>query len=122
MLWSGNTISAREMADTLARLDSYKSVYINCIAKNFETLEPGIAFRVLRQYLERRYGEQEAAKRIFATGTPGSTLHQLCKDHGYTFLTFPERVGGRFSVLSDVASSPWRWPASILPPSPTECG
>ncbi len=106
MLWSGNTISAREMADTLARLDSYKSVYIDCIAKNFETLEPGIAFRVLRQYLERRYGEQEAAKRIFATGTPGSTLHQLCKDHGYTFLTFPERVGGRFSVLSDVGLFP----------------
>lgn len=106
MLWSGNTISAREMADTLEQLDSYQSVYIDCIAKNFETLEPGIAFRVLRQYLEKRYGEKEAAKRIFATGTPGSTLHQLCKDHGYTFLTFPERVGGRFSVVSDVGLFP----------------
>ena len=106
MLWAGNTISAREMADTLEQLDRYQSVYIDCIAKNFETLEPGIAFRVLRQYLEKRYGEAEAAKRIFATGTPGSTLHQLCKDHGYTFLTFPERVGGRFSVLSDVGLFP----------------
>ncbi len=106
MLWAGNTISACEMARTLEELDGYKSVYIDCIAKNFETLEPGIAFRVLRQYLEKRYGEAEAAKRIFATGTPGSTLHQLCKDHGYTFLTFPERVGGRFSVLSDVGLFP----------------
>ena len=106
MLWAGNTISAREMADTLETLDGYRSVYIDCIAKNFETLEPGIAFRVLRQYLEKRYGEAEAAKRIFATGTPGSTLHQLCKDHGYTFLTFPERVGGRFSVISDVGLFP----------------
>lgn len=106
MLWAGNTISAREMADTLEQLDGYQSVYIDCIAKNFETLEPGIAFRVLRQYLERRYGAEEAAKRIFATGTPGSTLHQLCKDHGYTFLTFPERVGGRYSVISDVGLFP----------------
>ena len=106
ILWAGNTISACEMARTLEELDEYKSVYIDCIAKNFETLEPGIAFRVLRQYLEKRYGEAEAAKRIFATGTPGSTLHQLCKDHGYTFLTFPERVGGRFSVLSDVGLFP----------------
>lgn len=106
MLWAGNTISAREMADTLEQLDRYQSVYIDCIAKNFETLEPGIAFRVLRQYLERRYGEQEASRRIFATGTPGSTLHQLCQDHGYTFLTFPERVGGRFSVISDVGLFP----------------
>ena len=69
MLWAGNTISAREMADTLKQLDRYQSVYIDCIAKNFETLEPGIAFRVLRQYLEKRYGEAEAARRIFATGT-----------------------------------------------------
>lgn len=106
ILWAGNTISAAEMARTLEELDGCRSVYIDCIAKNFETLEPGIAFRVLRQYLEKRYGEQEAAKRIFATGTPGSTLHQLCKDHGYTFLTFPERVGGRFSVLSDVGLFP----------------
>lgn len=106
ILWAGNTISAAEMARTLQELDGYKSVYIDCIAKNFETLEPGIGFRVLRQYLERRYGEQDAAKRIFATGTPGSTLEALCRDNGYTFLTFPERVGGRFSVISDVGLFP----------------
>ena len=70
ILWAGNTISACEMARTLRELDGYQSIYIDCIAKNFETLEPGIAFRVLRQYLERRYGAEGAAKRIFATGTP----------------------------------------------------
>ena len=106
ILWAGNTISACEMARTLEELDGYRSVYIDCIAKNFETLEPGIAFRVLRQYLEKRYGAADAAGRIFATGTTGSSLHQLCKDNGYTFLTFPERVGGRFSVVSDVGLFP----------------
>ncbi|MCD8323069.1 MAG: glucose-6-phosphate isomerase [Oscillospiraceae bacterium] len=106
ILWAGNTISACETARLLEELDGYKSVYIDCIAKNFETLEPGIAFRVLRQYLERRYGAENAAGRIFATGTPDSTLHQLCRDNGYTFLTFPERVGGRFSVISDVGLFP----------------
>ena len=49
ILWAGNTISACEMARTLRELDGYQSIYIDCIAKNFETLEPGIAFRVLRQ-------------------------------------------------------------------------
>lgn len=106
ILWAGNTISACEMARTLEELDGYNSVYIDCIAKNFETLEPGIAFRVLRQYLEKRYGQEDAAKRIFATGTPGSTLEALCRDNGYTFLTFPERVGGRYSVISDVGLFP----------------
>ncbi|MCD7749597.1 MAG: glucose-6-phosphate isomerase, partial [Oscillospiraceae bacterium] len=56
--------------------------------------------------LERRYGAENAAGRIFATGTPDSTLHQLCRNNGYTFLTFPERVGGRFSVISDVGLFP----------------
>ena len=106
MFWAGNTISACEMARVLEELDGKKSVYINCIAKNFETLEPGITFRVLRQYLEKRYGAEEAANRIFATGTPGSTLDQLCEANGYTFLQFPPRVGGRFSVLSDVGLFP----------------
>ena len=106
ILWAGNTISACETARLLKELDGYQSVYIDCIAKNFETLEPGISFRVLRRYLEQRYGQAEAAKRIFATGTPGSTLHQLCIDNGYTFLTFPERIGGRYSVGSDVGLFP----------------
>ena len=106
ILWAGNTISACETARLLKELDGYRSVYIDCIAKNFETLEPGISFRVLRRYLEQRYGQAEAAKRIFATGTPGSTLHQLCIDNGYTFLTFPECIGGRYSVGSDVGLFP----------------
>ena len=106
ILWAGNTISVCEMARTLEELDGYQSIYIDCIAKNFETLEPGIAFRMLRHYLEKRYGEAEAARRIFATGTPDSTLHQLCRDHGYTFLEFPGPIGGRYSIGSDVGLFP----------------
>lgn len=106
MLWAGNTLSAFEVQRLISRLEEKQSIYINCIAKNFQTLEPGAAFRVLRQYLERRYGETEAAKRIFATGTPKSPLEALCKQQGYTFLTFPETIGGRFSVMSDVGLFP----------------
>lgn len=102
IIWAGNTLSAYELQRTLKELDGYKSVYINCIAKNFETLEPGLTFRVLRQYLEARYGREDTPRRVFATGTPGSSLHQLCQEHGYTFLTFPEKVGGRYCVGSDV--------------------
>ena len=61
---------------------------------------------MLRHYLEKRYGEADAARRIFATGTPDSTLHQLCRDHGYTFLEFPGPIGGRYSIGSDVGLFP----------------
>ena len=102
--YAGNTLSPYEIKRMLKELEG-KSVYINVIAKNFETLEPGSSFRVLRKFLKEQYGE-EAPKRIIATGTPGSHLEELCREQGYTFLTFPEPVGGRYSALSDVGLFP----------------
>ena len=78
---------------------------MDCIAKNFETLEPGASFRVLRKFLYKKYGE-EAGKRIIATGSKGSSLERICEQHGYTFLEFPENVGGRFSAITSVGLLP----------------
>lgn len=102
--YAGNSISANSINKLLKQLEG-KSVYINLIAKNFETLEPGIGFRVLRVFLKGQYGER-ANQHIIVTGTPGSHLHQLCEKHGYTFLTFPQRIGGRYSAISDVGLFP----------------
>ncbi|MDQ7092824.1 glucose-6-phosphate isomerase [Desulfosporosinus sp. PR] len=104
ILYAGNNLSADYLNKLLQALAG-KSVYINAIAKNFETLEPGLSFRVLRQYLEQRYGGGAAA-RIAVTGTKGSSLQQLALDHGYTFFTFPENIGGRYSALCDVGLFP----------------
>jgi len=104
ILYAGNNLSADYMDKLLKSLDG-KSVYINAIAKNFETLEPGLSFRLLRQYLEKRYGS-EAAGRIAVTGTKGSSLYQLALDNGYAFFTFPENIGGRYSALCDVGLFP----------------
>lgn len=101
VLYAGNTLSAHEINDTLRRLEG-RAVYLDCVAKNFETLEPGAAFRVLRGYLERRYGKTEAARRILCTGTPGSRLEELCARQGYAFLPFPPNIGGRYTALSYV--------------------
>ncbi|MDQ0222599.1 glucose-6-phosphate isomerase [Streptococcus moroccensis] len=105
IIYSGNTLSPHQFNKVLAQLEG-KSVYMNCIAKNFETLEPGSSFRVLRQYIINQYGEEEAAKRIIATGSRNSSLEQLCKDNGYTFLEFPEDVGGRFTSMTSVGLLP----------------
>lgn len=102
--YAGNNISPAYLNKLIKGLEG-KSVYINVIAKNFETLEPGIGFRVLRQYLEKRYGEA-AKDRIAVTGTKGSSLYQLAQEKGYLFLEFPENIGGRYSVLSNVGLYP----------------
>lgn len=104
ILYAGNNVSPDSMKQVLEQLEG-KSVYLNVIAKNFETLEPGAAFRILRQYMKQRYGAQ-ASERIFATGTRGSWLDELCGIHGYTFLDFPDNIGGRYSSVCDVGLFP----------------
>ncbi|CAA7600753.1 Glucose-6-phosphate isomerase [Acididesulfobacillus acetoxydans] len=106
ILYAGNNLSPKYLGKIMSRL-AEKSVYVNVIAKNFATLEPGIAFRVLRHYMEQRYGLEEAARRTIATGTlNSSSLEQLGKMKGYTLLPFPLNVGGRYSVLSAVGLLP----------------
>lgn len=104
ILYAGNNVSSQYMKQLLKQLEG-KSVYVNVIAKNFETLEPGIGFRILRQYLKERYGTGYE-RRVFATGTRGSRLHELCRIYGYTFLDFPENIGGRYSGLCNVGLFP----------------
>lgn len=82
-----------------------KSVFVNIIAKNFETLEPGTAFRVIRKRMYEKYGA-DAGRRILATGTRNSRLHQLSITYGWDFFDFPEAVGGRYSAMTAVGLLP----------------
>ncbi len=104
IIYAGNTLSPNALNRMLKQLDG-KSVYIDCIAKNFETLEPGASFRILRNYLHKRYGNR-AAERVIATGTAGSSLETLCRENGYTFLEFPHDIGGRYTAISNVGLLP----------------
>lgn len=101
ILYLGNNLSAHYIKKILAQIEG-KSLYINVIAKNFETLEPGLGFRILRDYMESVYTKEECAKRIIVTGTEGAMLEEMSKEEGYLFLPFPKDVGGRYSVLSSV--------------------
>lgn len=104
IVYAGNTLSPHALNKMLKKLAG-KSIYVNCIAKNFETLEPGASFRILRKYLQERYGSK-APERIIATGTAGSSLERLCEAEGYTFLEFPDNIGGRYTAISNVGLLP----------------
>jgi len=105
VLYAGNTLSAHYLSKLLDEIQD-QSVYINVIAKNFETLEPGSHFRVLRKVLESRYSKEEMARRIILTGTHGSRLEEIAKENGYLFLPFPKDIGGRYSAFSPVGIFP----------------
>lgn len=105
--YAGNNLSAKSLQVTLDALrQSKKDVYINVIAKNFATLEPGSHFRIFRDFLATKYSEAEIAEHIIVTGTKGSELEALAAKQGAEFLTFPERIGGRFSAFCSVGLLP----------------
>ena len=105
IVYAGNTLSANAMNRMLKRLEG-KRFAVDCIAKNFETLEPGASFRVLRRELAARCSPAEAAARILCTGTEGSPLEELCQKEGYTFLPFPTNIGGRYTAMTYVGLLP----------------
>lgn len=99
----GNNLSARYLKNALSNLEN-KRVYANVIAKDFRTLEPGITFRLLREFFESR-GEKPNEK-IILTGTIGSRLEQIATKYQYKFLEFPQRIGGRYTAISSVGLFP----------------
>lgn len=84
-----------------------KDVSVNVISKSGTTTEPAIAFRVFRNYLENKYGKEEAGKRIYCTTDKArGTLKALADEEGYEEFVVPDDVGGRFSVLTAVGLLP----------------
>ena len=104
--FAGNNISGAYLADML-KICEGKRVSVNIISKSGTTTEPAIAFRGFRKLLEERYGEEEAAKRIYCTTDKArGTLKQLADEKGYECFVVPDDVGGRFSVLTAVGLLP----------------
>ena len=104
--FAGNSISGSAVQDLL-KICEGKRVSVNVISKSGTTTEPAIAFRVFREYLENRYGHEEAVKRIYCTTDKArGTLKQLADEEGYESFVVPDDVGGRFSVLTAVGLLP----------------
>ncbi len=102
---AGDSLSASALREVLATARR-ESVVLDVVAKDFNTLEPGIAFRLLREAMIERHGEA-CGERILVTGSRGAgQLLELARAQGYRSLEFPASIGGRFSVLSAVGLFP----------------
>jgi len=104
--FAGNNISSTYMAELLELIEG-KDVSVNVISKSGTTTEPAIAFRILKDYMEKKYGKEEAKKRIYATTDKArGALKTLADSEGYETFVIPDDVGGRFSVLTAVGLLP----------------
>lgn len=102
----GNSISStyiKHLIDVIGDRD----FSINMISKSGTTTEPAIAFRVFKEIMEKKYGKEESAKRIYATTDKAKgSLKNLATEEGYETFVVPDDVGGRFSVLTAVGLLP----------------
>ena len=102
----GNSISPNYINELIDCIGD-KDISINVISKSGTTTEPAIAFRIFREFLETKYGADEAAKRIYVTtDKKKGALKQLADEEEYETFVIPDNVGGRFSVLTPVGLLP----------------
>ena len=102
----GNSMSGAYIEE-LIDLIGDKDFSVNVISKSGTTTEAAVAFRVFRELIEKKYGKEGAAKRIYSTTDKArGALKTLSDEEGYECFVIPDDVGGRFSVLTAVGLLP----------------
>lgn len=106
IIFMGNTFSSTYIAQVMDYIKD-KEVCVNVISKSGTTTETSVAFRLLKQFMEAKYGVQESAKRIVATTDRArGTLKALADAKGYETFVIPDDIGGRYSVITPVGLLP----------------
>ena len=106
IVFAGNNLS-EEYISELMDLVQERNVACVVISKSGTTTEPAVAFRIIKQYIETKYGKAEAANRIVAvTDAKRGALKSLSTQEGYRTFVIEDNVGGRFSVLTPVGILP----------------
>lgn len=106
ILYAGNSISSTYLADLVEYVQD-KEFSVNVISKSGTTTEPAIAFRVFKELLVKKYGQEEANKRIYATTDKAKGAVKVEADaNGWETFVVPDNIGGRFSVLTAVGLLP----------------
>ncbi len=104
--FAGHNMSSSYLKGLLDVIEG-KDISVNVISKSGTTTEPAIAFRVFKEYMEEKYGREEASKRIYATTDKNKgALKSLAESQGYESFVIPDDVGGRYSVLTPVGLFP----------------
>ncbi|MBS5787292.1 MAG: glucose-6-phosphate isomerase [Clostridioides difficile] len=102
----GNNLSSTYINDLFDVIEG-KDISINVISKSGTTTEPALAFRIFREYIEKKYGKEEAKRRIYVTtDKEKGALRRMAENESYETFVIPDNVGGRYSVLTAVGLLP----------------
>lgn len=105
ILYAGQNLSEDYLADLFDVLDRYDYA-INVISKSGTTTEPAVAFRILKNHIEKKYGNRARERIIVTTDSSKGALRKMANDLGYKSYIVPDDIGGRYSVLTPVGLLP----------------
>ena len=104
VVFAGNNLSEEYLAEMMD-LVSERNVATVVISKSGTTTEPAVAFRIVKEHIEKTY--PDASERIVAiTDAKKGALKTLATQEGYKTFVVPDNVGGRYSVLTPVGLLP----------------
>lgn len=106
IIFAGQNLSSAYLSELIAYIAD-KDYAINVISKSGTTTEPAIAFRLLKQACEKKYGGKSVERIFVTTDQKRGALYQLATQTGYQKFIIPDDVGGRFSVLTAVGLLPF---------------
>lgn len=105
ILYVGNNLSSNYIMELLEAIRG-REVSLNVISKSGKTIETSVSFRILREYMEKTYGERAKDRIYVTTDSDDSAIGELAKKEGYATFTIPRDIGGRYSVLTSVGMLP----------------
>jgi len=106
IVFAGQNIGEDYLTELLEILDK-KNYGIAVISKSGTTTEPALAFRILKNHLEKKVGKEAARERIIAiTDESKGALRKMAGNEGYKTFVISDDIGGRFSVLTPVGLIP----------------
>ena len=105
VIYVGNTFSNTYISQVLKHIE-HKEVILNVISKSGTTTETSLAFRIFKQFMERKYGEKAKERIIATTDKARGTLKALADEEGYKTFVIPDDIGGRYSVFTPVGLLP----------------
>jgi len=112
IIYAGHHMSGRYLKELIRYIEmpkpdgTEKSIYLNVISKSGSTLETALSFRLLREWLKKKYGDKSGKRIIATTSRNGGILNKLIDSEGYKKYIIPDDIGGRYSVLTPVGLLP----------------
>jgi len=105
LIFVGNTFSNIYISQVLNYIQD-KDVILNVISKSGTTTETSVAFRIFKQFMEKKYGDDAKNRIIATTDKQRGTLKELATKEGYQTFVIPDDIGGRYSVFTAVGLLP----------------